>query len=80
MRVQARLYGFGGSIDAPPEDRDVELPEGATVADLIAAVGVRPEEVEFVMVGQDFVERTAVLRPGDLVRLSGPDDLSSVGG
>lgn len=80
MKVQAKFYGFAGAPDRPATVLSLELPDGATVADVIARAGVSADQVELITVNGNFTPASTGLKDGDVVALSGPDDIASVGG
>lgn len=78
--IRAKLFGFAGAVDRPPEMRELELPDGSSVQDLLSYLRISGSDVLAVTVNGDLVTLKATLRHGDVVALSGPDDVSSVGG
>ena len=62
MRVHVRCHGLA------PAERDLELPEGATVADLLRALAVRRELV-LVFRGDRPVPDTAEVADGETLRV-----------
>ena len=55
MQVKVRVTGH--LIDLCPVDEEVELPEGASVADAVAALGIPPEQVGLVSVDGQAVSK-----------------------
>ena len=50
----------------------IEVPEGATVADLIDRLGIPPGRTKMIVSGDDHLEPTTVLRDGQPVNLFPP--------
>ena len=73
MRVTVVTYGFMTRI-TPQTGRpaEVDLPEGATITMLIAALGVDSEDISLVMINGRRSNKDALLAPGDQVRLFAP--------
>ncbi len=69
MRVHLRVYGHLMWYLDEDEARWVELPQGATVQDLISAVQVPPAEVSVVTIGGRQQTPDTRLRDGDEVEL-----------
>lgn len=73
MRVTVAAYGelrrylLGGQ----PE-RTVELPEGATLAELAQALGTDPDELALARRGSAILREGAALHDGDLIELFAP--------
>lgn len=79
MRVQVSAPGLisnpdpqlGGNAAQSGQTEHFELPDGATVADLVARTGVAPGDVELVLLNGEQVEGDVALSDGDCVALSG---------
>jgi sulfur carrier protein ThiS len=75
MEIQVRLFANLAAY-APPEARGgaarVELPEGATVWDLLARLRIPDEGSWLLLVNGRDVEATAMLRGGDVVDVLPP--------
>jgi sulfur carrier protein ThiS len=60
----------------PPDAVDytavVELPDGATVADAIAKLGIPPTHAKMLVSGDDYLEPDTVLRDGQEVNVFPP--------
>jgi sulfur carrier protein ThiS len=56
-----------------PQRRDVELPQGSKVEDLIREVGLSPERIKMIMVNGRGAELDANLGDGDRVGLFPPE-------
>lgn len=71
MRVLVRLYGgLRGYISSNPQELD--LHDGATVADVIAQLNLRPGEVWLATLNDQLVETNHLLRPDDELSLIPP--------
>ncbi len=71
MRVLVRLYGgLRGYISSNPQELD--LHDGATVADVIAQLNLRPGEVWLATLNDQLVETNHLLRPDDELSLIAP--------
>ena len=73
MNIEVRLFG-GLRVYASDRGRQftLELPEGATVQDLLAALGIPPGEVWLVSLDETLVKDDHVLHDGDRVMLVEP--------
>jgi len=75
VRVEVQLHATLTSF-LPPGSHDgvatVVLPDGATVADVIARLAIPPDLSRVVLVNGHDVEDDAVLRPGDVIDVFPP--------
>lgn len=79
MKIQVSAPGMisnpdpqiGGNAAQSPETAQFDLPEGATIADVVSRTGVNPGDVELVLVNGEQVEGDVPLSDGDSVALSG---------
>ena len=62
----------GGSAAQSSEADEIELPEGATVGDVLAQMGIDAYSPEMVLVNGDQTDTETVLKDGDAVALGGP--------
>ncbi len=70
-----RVLFFGEMRRHLPRDRehvDLALPDGATVADVLAAVGVRPEDERIVGRNGSLAQDATPLADGDVISLYHP--------
>lgn len=75
MQVEVRLYGVLRKYlpnTRPGEGYKVDLPEGATVADLMSALGMPVDDVNQAFVNGQTVDLAHVLADGDNVRVFSP--------
>ena len=73
MRVRVQFFGeMRRHLPRDHEHVDLSLPDGATVADLLAAVGVRPEDERIVGRNGALAHDDTPLHDGDKVSLYHP--------
>jgi molybdopterin converting factor small subunit len=71
MKVTIRLQGdLRRHVPSSPQETD--LPDGATVSDAIAALGIRPGEVWLVRLDEELVDKDHILQTGDELSLIPP--------
>lgn len=71
MKINVRFYGELRRHE-PSFFRRVELPAGATVADVIERLGLQAGEVWLVKLGDRLVETNYMLQPDDEIALMPP--------
>jgi molybdopterin converting factor small subunit len=65
MRVTVKLYGpLRRFLAAGANEAVLDLPEGAAVADAVAALGIPPEHAQMIISGEDQLSPTSVLHDG----------------
>jgi sulfur carrier protein ThiS len=69
MKVTIQYHGVLKKYNQDLPEREEELPEGATVGELIARSGVPGEEIAFAAVDDSRVSAAHVLKEGDRVKL-----------
>ena len=72
MKLRVRLFGtLGGSMPGydPLRGLEIQLPDGARVADLLAELGFSPREAAVVSVDNRIARPDQALAPGCLVRV-----------
>ncbi|MGE5559955.1 MAG: MoaD/ThiS family protein [Chloroflexota bacterium] len=77
MRVRVRVRAFGGLARFMPqgvEQTELDLPDGATIAELRERVGIPEQHIWLVSVGGRQATADQVLRDGDLVTFMAPVD------
>jgi len=75
MEIQVRLYGLLGRDVAghdPLKGMKVEMPEGATVKDLMTQLSIPRKKVGIVSVDGVLAKETRIIQPGNFVRLYRP--------
>jgi sulfur carrier protein ThiS len=74
ITVSVKLYGDLRKYVKrnAPDAASMSLPAGSTGADLLAAIGVNPEDQVTVGLNGELAERDAVLKDGDEVQLFSP--------
>jgi molybdopterin converting factor small subunit len=74
MRLEVRLYATlrQAAPDAPAGVLPVEMPDGAAVADVLAAVKIDPAKVHLIMVNGVAADLGRVLSDGDRLGLFPP--------
>ena len=75
MHVQVKLFAslhrFAGDI-APGAPFEVQLPDGATIADLCQSLHLPPDEVKVAFVNGRAQDEAWILQPGDEVGIFPP--------
>jgi molybdopterin converting factor small subunit len=71
MKISVRLYGSLRGADSQGH-RELEIPVGATAADAIAALDLRPGEVWLIKQADQLIDTDTVLQPGDKLALIPP--------
>jgi molybdopterin converting factor small subunit len=65
MRITVKLYGpLRRFLAAGANQTVLDLPEGAAVADAVAALGIPPEHAQMIISDEDQLRPTAVLHDG----------------
>lgn len=75
MRVTVKLHATLRKFLPPGSSEQsavVELPEGATVADLVRRLGIPPEHTKMMVSGDNYLETSSVLHDGQDVDLFPP--------
>ena len=72
MKVLVRVHGGLLRYTDGVSITELDLPEGATVADVMARLGVPDEEVFTAVVNREMVPEDTVLRDGDRLDLVPP--------
>jgi molybdopterin synthase sulfur carrier subunit len=75
MRISVTLHGTlrrflpaGSSGNAA----GLDMPEGATVADVVARLGIPPDHTKMMVSGDEYLETTSILHDGQEVNLFPP--------
>jgi sulfur-carrier protein len=75
MRLTIKLHGTlrkylpAGSVGNAAV---VEVPEGATIADVTERLGIPPDHTKMMVSGDEYLERTTVLHDGQEINLFPP--------
>lgn len=73
MKIELRLHGnFRKYIGGSHDTLDLEIPDGATINDVLEQLGVEDRDFWMSAVNREVAERTAVLHDGDRVEFFGP--------